>query len=136
MNFEIYENNGGALLLALFGEDGTCSNIFENWEYGPENILSEAVDMLMEDPFSFRYWEGDLVERMNQDRQNELDLARARGYYLVATEPWTAESLWPLVSNNDPGTELVSGGDTETGEWWFNPDRMGFAARRALGISD
>lgn len=34
MKYEVYENNGGAVMLAILDDDCKPAAIFENWEYG------------------------------------------------------------------------------------------------------
>lgn len=63
-NYEIYENNGGALLMCILDDSGNCTRIFENWEFGPAGILSDAIRELEDDPTAYNMWDGDLIERL------------------------------------------------------------------------
>lgn len=67
INYEVYEDNGGGLYLCILDAEGKCRQIFENWEYGPAGILSEALIQLGNDPDAYNAWDGDLVERLTRD---------------------------------------------------------------------
>ena len=64
MKYEVYENNGGAVMLAILDDDCKPAAIFENWEYGQRGILADALQELAADPTAWRAWDGDLVERI------------------------------------------------------------------------
>lgn len=106
--YEIYENNGGALFLCIMDE-GRCKRIFENWEYGPAGILSDAIQQLKTDPTAYETWDGDLVERLTYVEEMETD----------------AQSLY-----EDGLGELIA---DSTG---FIDPHMGFAGKNALNIHD
>ena len=64
MKYEVYENNGGAVMLAILDDDCKPAAIFENWEYGQRGILADALQELAADPTAWRAWDSDLVERI------------------------------------------------------------------------
>ena len=59
MKYEVYENNGGAVMLAILDDDCKPAAIFENWEYGQRGILADALQELAADPTAWRAWDSD-----------------------------------------------------------------------------
>lgn len=109
--YEIYEDNAGGLYLVVLTA-GIPTYIFENWEFQPHGDLCKAIHELAADKLAYRGWNGDCVERINEDRLSDLV---------------TAESLY------DEGLGTLIAKITENGGTYY-PDRMGTAARLALGI--
>jgi hypothetical protein len=72
VKFEVYENNGGGLFLVLFDANGEPFRIFENWEYGPDGILADAINQLFEDPDAWQTWDSDLMERLEGEDIKEI----------------------------------------------------------------
>lgn len=54
MKYEVYENNGGAVMLAILDDDCKPAAIFENWEYGQRGVLADALQELAADPTAWR----------------------------------------------------------------------------------
>lgn len=116
--FEVYENNAGALTLAVLTDAGDPVALFENWEYdsNPGN-LREALRDLEQDPTAWEGWDGDMVERIANDWP-----------YHGEAEPPTVESLYEEIAAQDDPIRLASGELTDPGHW-------GYAARKAMGIT-
>lgn len=115
MKYEAFENNGGALMLVILDDEGKANRIFENWEYVQESgILKDCIQQLREDPLAYEGWDGDMVERLNNDE------------YFKA---YTAETFY------DEGLgDIVAEGD-ESNDWLY-VDRMGINARDAFDIAE
>lgn len=107
INYEVYEDNGGGLYLCILDDEGQCKRIFENWEYGPAGILSDALHQLQGDPNAYDVWGGDLVERLIDDGMD----TSAQCIY--------ADGLGRLIAD---------------GTGYIDP-YMGCAGRKALNIS-
>ena len=117
MKYEVYENNGGAVMLAILNDDLSPVAIFENWEYGLRGILADALQELAADPTAWRAWDGDLVERIASEWP-----------YSGEAEPPTLTELYGEISGNDDCI-IDSDGDM------IPAQRMGAAALKALGLS-
>lgn len=116
--FEVYENNAGALTLAVLTDAGDPVALFENWEYDPNpGNLREALRDLEQDPTAWKCWDGDMVERIANDWP-----------YHGEAEPPTVESLYEEIAAQDDPIRLASGELTDPGHW-------GYAARKAMGIT-
>lgn len=113
--FEVYEDNAGGLYLAVLTV-GIPTYIFENWEYQTPGSLSAAISELVADKLAYRSWDGNCVDRINESRRND-----------PASDLVTAQSLY------DDGLGALVAKITESGGTYY-PDRMGIAARLALGI--
>lgn len=105
MSFEIYENNGGGVFLVIL-ENSLPVRIFWNWEYTPGSSLISAVAELEADHTAWKSWDGDMVD----DLEN---ITIAEAY----------ENLGILVAWRSDDGKLET-----------FPDRMGYAARKCLGI--
>lgn len=118
MKYEVYENNGGAVMLAILNDDLAPVAIFENWEYGPRGILADALQQLAEDPTAWEVWDGDMVERIASEWP-----------YSGEVEPPTLAELYDEISGNDDCI-IDSDGDM------VDVSRMGYAVREALGLTE
>lgn len=115
--FEVYENNGGALTLAVLNDDDTPAALFEGWEYDDTpGALVNALVELAADPTAWRCWDGDMVER----------IASEWPYHGEAEPPTLAELYDEIRANDDP--ILLSDGSLT------DPERWGYAARKAMLI--
>lgn len=65
--FEVYGNNSGNLFLTILNEENEPFKIFENWEYGGEGVLFDALMQLMEDPTAYEMWDGDVMARLTNE---------------------------------------------------------------------
>lgn len=117
MKYEVYENNGGAVMLAILDDDCKSAAIFENWEHGQRGILADALQELAADPTAWRAWDGDLVERIASEWP-----------YSGESEPPTLAELYDEISGND---DCIIDSDGEM----IPVQRMGAAALKALGLS-
>jgi hypothetical protein len=117
MKYEVYENNGGAVMLAILDDDCKPVAIFENWEYGQRGILADALQELAADPTAWRAWDGDLVERIASEWP-----------YSGEAEPPTLTELYDEISGSN-ACIIDSDGDM------IPAQRMGAAALKALGLS-
>lgn len=116
--FEVYENNAGALTLAVLTGAGDPVALFENWEYDPNpGNLREALRDLEQDPTAWECWDGDMVERIASNWPRH-----------APTEPPTVESLYEEIAAQDDPIRLANGELTD-------PERWGYAARKAMGIT-
>lgn len=117
--FEVYENNAGALTLAVLTDAGDPVALFENWEYDPNpGNLREALRDLEQDPTAWEGWEGNMVERIANDWPRH-----------DTTEPPTVESLYEEIAAQDDPILLRDGSLTD-------PERWGYAARKAMSIGE
>lgn len=119
MSYEVYEDNGGGLLLCVL-EDGTCVDIFEGFEYCGDGALLDAIEALREDPNAWKLFDGSLVERLQAEGES------------VSGET-TAEGLYEEISCDE--TNALVAWD-EDGELRTAPRLMGAAARTALRVAD
>lgn len=116
--FEVYENNGGALTLAVLDGD-TPIALFENWEYDDTpGALVNALVELAADPTAWRCWDGDMVERIASEWP-----------YHGEAEPPTVTELYDEIRANDDPILLRDGSLTD-------PERWGYAARKAMNIGE
>lgn len=113
--FEVCEDNAGGLYLVVLTA-GILTCIFENWEYQKPGSLRDAISELAADKLAYRSWDGNCVDRINESRRND-----------PASDLVTAQSLY------DDGLGALVAKITESGGTYY-PDRMGTAARLALGI--
>jgi len=121
--YEIYEDNGGGVYLVIQDDAGKPVKIFENWEYpSSAGVLRDALEQLRADPTAWEMWDGDLLERLNNELIWEGN----------TRPPITVDELYREFDN--PGNTLVAWGDDDGEVVW--PDRMGFAAKCALGVPD
>lgn len=120
MKYEIFEDNAGGLYFCVLDRNDTCTRIFENWEYDSRGgNLREAVKEFMDDPDAFvRYCEGDITDRLYEYRNGEYVEDFVDRLYLEIAE----------------GSEFIADGDTDTGEQWMDPNRMGAAGLLAFGL--
>lgn len=117
-SYEVYENNGGALTLAVLDGD-TPIALFENWEYDDTpGALVNALVELAADPTAWRCWDGDMVERIASEWP-----------YHGEAEPPTVTELYDEISANDTPILLRGGSLTD-------PERWGYAARKAMNIGE
>lgn len=128
--FEVYENNGGGILLYLFdGED--VKKVFEGWEYGEEGGLLNAINQLVENPDAWECWEGDLVERLGgryvTDDYDEWSGAVIAEHF----EPYTVEELY---QKDVVGSDLIAAG--HFGAFTCYLERMGASGHFVFGIDD
>lgn len=128
--FEVYENNGGAILLYLFdGEE--VKKVFEGWECGENGGLLDAINQLVVDPDAWKDWDGDLVERLGgryvSDDYDEWSGAVIAEHF----EPYTVEELYQEDVDN---SDLIAEG--ELPEIVTYTDNMGAAGHFVFGIDD
>ena len=117
--FEVYENNGGALTLAVLNDDDTPAALFEGWEYDDTpGARVNALAELATDPTAWRCWDGDMVERIASEWP-----------YHGEAEPPTVTELYDEISANDDPILLRDGSLTD-------PERWGYAARKAMNIGE
>lgn len=109
--FEVCEDNAGGLYLVVLTA-GIPTYVYENWEYQNPGSLRDAIFELAANKLAYRGWNGDCVERINEDRLSDL----------VTAESLYDEGLGTLIA------KITGNGGT------YYPDRMGIAARLALGI--
>ena len=109
--YEVYEDNAGGLYLAVLTA-GVPTYVYENWEYQNPGSLRDAISELAVDKLAYRSWDGNCVERINEERRSD---------------PVTAQSLY------DDGLGAIVAEITESGGTHYSK-RMGTAARLALGI--
>ena len=115
--FEVYENNGGALTLAVLNDDDTPAALFEGWEYDDTpGALVNALAELAADPTAWRCWDGDMVERIASEWP-----------YHGEAEPPTLAELYDEIRANDDLILLSDGSLTD-------PERWGYAACKAMLI--
>lgn len=117
MKYEVYENNGGGVTLAILNDDCEPVALFENWEYGDRGNLADALRELAADTTAWRCWEGDMVERIASEWP-----------YSGESEPPTLAELYDEISGND---DCIIDSDGEM----IPVQRMGAAALKALGLS-
>lgn len=111
--FEIYENNGGIVTMAILSESGDPLALFDGWELD-ENSIIPAIDALMEDEDAWMLWDGDAladavaqiervnayIERVNarvspEDRQNLLPMPTVESLYReISTGEWNELQAW------------------------------------------
>lgn len=117
--FEVYENNAGALTLAVLTDAGDPVALFENWEYhDTPGALVNALAELAADPTAWRCWDGDMVERIASEWP-----------YHGEAEPPTVAELYDEIRANDDPILLRDGSLTD-------PERWGYAARKAMNIGE
>lgn len=117
--FEVYENNAGALTLAILNDDDTPAALFEGWEYDDTpGALVNALAELAADPTAWRCWEGDMAERIASEWP-----------YRGEAEPPTVAELYDEIRANDDPILLRDGSLTD-------PERWGYAARKAMSIGE
>ena len=117
--FEVYENNAGALTLAVLTDAGDPVALFENWEYDPNpGNLREALRDLEKDPTAWEGWEGDMAERIASEWP-----------YRGEAEPPTVAELYDEIRANDDPILLRDGSLPD-------PERWGYAARKAMNIGE
>lgn len=109
--FEVYEDNAGGLYLVVLIA-GVPTYVYENWEYQKPGSLRDAIFELAVDKLAYRSWDGNCVERINEERRSDLV---------------TAQSLY------DAGLGAIVAEITESGGIYCQK-QMGTAARLALGI--
>lgn len=113
--FEVYEDNAGGLYLVVLTA-GVPTYVYENWEYQKPGSLRDAIFELAVDKLAYRSWDGNCVERINEERRSD-----------PVSDIVTAQSLY------DDGLSTLVAEITESGGTYY-PKRMGAAARLALGI--
>lgn len=104
--YELYEDNAGNLYLAVIVA-GIPTRIYENWEQMQDGTLRDAIRELAEDKIAYLGWSNECQEWLYGEK--------------------TIAQLYPKL-----GTLIAK--ITENGGTYY-PDRMGIAARYALGIS-
>ena len=105
MKYEVYENNGGGVTLAILNDDCEPVALFENWEYGDRGNLADALRELAADERIASEWP-----------------------YSGEAEPPTLAELYDEISGSDDCI-IDSDGDM------IPAQRMGAAALKALGLS-
>lgn len=108
--FAIYEDNGGGVVLFIWDDNEDEFHAFTGWEIAPDGALMGALSELREDPAAYRNW-----------------------------EEWEGDSnsLHAEFEEDPMNNQLVGWRDTETNFLeHIAPEKMGFAARRALGVRD
>lgn len=103
--YEIYEDNAGNLYLAVIIA-GIPTRIYENWEQMQDGILRDAIHELARDKLAYLGWNNECLEWLYGDK--------------------TIAELYPNLG-------ILIAKITENGGTYY-PDRMGTAARLALGI--
>lgn len=109
MKYEVYENNGGGLYLCIISEGGECLKIFENWEYGPNGILADAIQEFEADNTVYKTWNGDFVKRLEE----------VVGIELIAHSLYE-QGLGELIADSNG----------------YRNSTMGFAGRKALNYKE
>lgn len=128
--FEVYENNGGGILLYLFdGED--VKRVFEGWECGNEGILLDAINQLAEDPDAWKCWDGDLVERLG-GRYVVDDYDECSG--AVIAEHFEPYAVVELYQADIGSSDLIAAG--RFGAFTCYLERMGASGKFVFGIDD
>lgn len=113
----VYENNGGGLI-AITREDGTITGVYAGFEYEPcmkpADFIREAAEgFAYADPYDCDDWGGLSMEE-------------------VAAE---VEDGDPERAENDELVAVITGGQGSQSVELYT-DRMGYAARRLLGVKD
>lgn len=103
--YKVYEDNAGNLYFAVIIA-GIPTRIYENWEQMRDGSLREAIAELATDKVAYLGWNNECLEWLYGDK--------------------TIAELYPNL-----GTLIAK--ITENGGTYY-PDRMGIAARYALGI--
>ena len=128
--FEVYENNGGGILLYLFdGEE--VKKVFEGWECGEKGGLLNAINQLVEDPDAWESWDGDLVVRLSG--RYVIDEVDEESGMVIADhfEPYTVEDVYHEDTEN---SDLIAAG--RFGAFTCYLERMGASGYFVFGIDD
>lgn len=112
--FKVYEDNGGGITMFVLNADGTPVWGHSGYEYTPENLLEDIKALEAEDSVSG--WEGNGM----------YDGFRAQSWDDMGT---TLEDYYEELSS-DEWVDLVA---DSSGVYL---DRMGAAAREALGVRE
>ena len=94
MKYEVYENNGGGVTLAILNDDCEPVALFENWEYGDRGDLADALRELAADPTAWRCWEGDMVERIASSGRTAARQSRQR------SPSFTTRSVGAMIASS------------------------------------
>lgn len=129
--FEVYENNGGGILIYLFdGEE--VKKVFEGWECGEKGCLLNAINQLVEDPDAWESWDGDIVERLDLGRYVVDEVDEWTGAIIADHfEPYTVEDVYQEDTEN---SDLIAAG--RFGAFTCYLERMGASGRFVFGIDD
>ena len=127
--FEVYENNGGGILLYLF-EGEEVKKVFEGWECGEKGGLLNAINQLVEDPDAWESWDGDLVERLG-GRYVIDEIDESGNIIADHFQPFTAEELHREDVDN---SDLIAEG--EFAEFTVYMRNMGASGHFVFGIDD
>ena len=127
--FEVYENNGGGILLYLFDDDG-AKKVFEGWECGEKGGLLNAINQLVEDPDAWESWDGDLIERLG-GRYVIDEIDESGNIITDHFQPFTVEELHREDVDN---SDLIAEG--EFAEFTVYMRNMGASGHFVFGIDD
>lgn len=127
--FEVYEDNGGGIHMAILEENGDAIAIFSGFECGEKGILLDAINQLGEDEDAWKGWDGDTVEAANADGgKPEYD----EEYNVVGYEPYTIEEVYNEIEEND---DLISEEDFD-GICTLYVNKMGAAGGHVFNLPD
>lgn len=127
--FEVYENNGGGILLYLFDDDG-AKKVFEGWECGEKGGLLNAINQLVEDPDAWESWDVDLIERLG-GRYVIDEIDESGNIIADHFQPFTVEELHREDVDN---SDLIAEG--EFAEFTVYMRNMGASGHFVFGIDD
>lgn len=113
MRWDVYENNGGYLFLTVMDDDYRPIKILEGWEY-TSGSLADAIEQLKDDSDAWKFWDGDLMERLN-DLGVEITLEQLRKETVIK-----------------PSIAICWGHNGKA--QYQDPSLMGYAARSALNL--
>ena len=128
--FEVYENNGGGILLYLFDDDG-AKKVFEGWECGEKGGLLNAINQLVEDSDAWESWDGDLIERLGG--RYVIDEVDEESGMVIADhfQPFTVEELYLEDAEK---SDLIAAG--RFGAFTCYLERVGASGYFVFGIDD
>ena len=127
--FEVYENNGGGILLYLF-EGDEVKKVFEGWECGMEGGLLNAINQLVVDPDAWESLDGDLIERLG-GRYVIDEIDESGNIIADHFQPFTVKEVYQEDMDN---SDLIAEG--ELPEIVTYADNMGAAGHFVFGIDD
>lgn len=130
MRFEVYEDNGGGINLAILNDEGKAVALFTGFEFGEKGILLDAIQQLEENEDAYKSWEGDLLEIANRD--GGLPVYYDDGEFTGEYNPFTLETLYCILQDND---DLIADGDF-SGICTLYTSKMGAAGNHVFNLPD
>lgn len=119
-DYECYENSGGGLFLVILDRERNPVKIFEGWEFSPQSgLMRDSIAQLDADPDTWEDWDGDCLERINDDRRR------------CNLPPLTIDDLYAEIEGGDDMFAWCY-----SGFYGVDINKMGLAARDAMGIPD